>query len=160
NVRTPNASLAASIDADSLSLMGFAFDTANVRLTYRSSAGHVEVALVEGQRRHYSAKGDYALFPDRRQLRLADMRFRFDTISWSLVRPSLIAWGDAGVRVTDLELRNRGNGRIYASGLLPSSGNADFRFEVDEFPVSNIVDISQTDLVMDGMLMVRGAMTG
>ena len=160
DARTPNASLVVGVDADSLSLMGFAFDTMNVRLTYRSPGGHVEVAVVEDQHRQYSAKGDYTFFPDRRQLRLADMRFQFDTAQWMLVRPSLIAWGAPGVRVTDLELRNRGAGRIYANGLLPTSGSADFRLDVDHFPVSNIVDITQTDLVMDGVLTLHGAMTG
>ncbi|MGH9885875.1 MAG: hypothetical protein ACREBE_10120, partial [bacterium] len=36
NARTPNAKLAVALDADSLSAMGFAFDTLNARLTYTS----------------------------------------------------------------------------------------------------------------------------
>ena len=37
-------------------------------------------------------------------------------------RPATLRWGGPGVRVTDFELRNRGNGRIYANGLLPTEG--------------------------------------
>jgi translocation and assembly module TamB len=160
DARTPQAKLVVGLDADSLNLTGFQFDTLKLRLTYASPGGHVEVGVVEDQRRQYSAKGDYTFFPDRKQLRLTDMRFQFDTVQWTLVRPSLIAWGQPGVRVTDFELRNRGSGRIYASGLLPSSGSADFRLEVDRFPISNIVDVTQTDIVMDGVLALRGQMTG
>ncbi len=160
DARTPDAKLVVGLDADSLSLMGFGFDTLNVRLTYHTPGGHVEVGVVEDQHRRYSAKGDYALYPDRKQLRLADMHFQFDTASWTLVRPALIAWGGPGVRVTDLELRNRGIGRVYANGLLPTEGSADLQLEIDNFPVSNIVDIAQTDIPADGVLTLHTMMTG
>jgi translocation and assembly module TamB len=160
DARTPEVSVAVGFDADSVSVMGFAFDTVNVRLTYRTPGGRIEVAAIEDQHRQYSAKGDYAFFPDRKQIRLADMRFQFDTAQWTLVRPSLIAWGGPGVRVTDLELRNRGAGRVYANGLLPTSGSADFRVDIDNFPISNIVDIAQTDIPIAGVLTLHGTMRG
>src|SRR5262249_42118322 len=36
DARTPDASLTVGLDADSVSVMGFAFDTVNVRLTYHT----------------------------------------------------------------------------------------------------------------------------
>ena len=160
NARTPNASLAVGVDADSLSVMGFAFDSLVGRLTYRTPGGHVELGIIEDQHRRYSAKGDYALYAAQKELRLADMKFQFDTVTWTLMRPSLVTWGGPGVRVTDFELRNRGSGRMYANGLLPSEGSADFRLEVDQFPLSNLVDITQTDVRLNGLLMLHTNMTG
>jgi translocation and assembly module TamB len=160
HARTPQSKLAVGIDADSVSAMGFAFDSLSARLTYASPGGHVEVAVIQDKNRQYGATGDYALYPDRRELRLADMTFRFDTAYWTMTRPSEIRWGGAGIRVVDLELKNRGDGRIYANGLLPTSGVADFRLDVDNFPVSNVADILQTDLNVSGVATVHGTMTG
>jgi translocation and assembly module TamB len=160
NVRTPQSKLALGLDAAGVSAMGFAFDTVNARLTYASPGGHVELAVIQGNNREYSANGDYALYPDRRELRLADMRFRFDTAYWALSRPTLIAWGGPGIRVNDLELRNRGNGRIYANGLLPTNGVADFRLDVDNFPVANVMDLVQSDVDLTGVITLHGTMAG
>jgi translocation and assembly module TamB len=160
NARTPSAKLAVAVDADSLSAMGFAFDTASARLTYESSGGHVEVLVTQGDKRQYGANGDYTLHTDQSELRLADMTFRFDTAFWHMPHPAAIQWGGPGVRVTNFELVNRGNGRIYANGLLPTSGVADFRVDVDNFPVSNIIDIVQTDIDATGVITLHGTMNG
>jgi translocation and assembly module TamB len=160
NARTPQAKLAVGVDADSVSAMGFAFDTASARVTYSPSGGHVELLVTQDQSRQYSARGDYALYPDRRELRLADMTFRFDTTYWSMPHQSLVTWGGPGVRVDDFELRNRGRGRLYANGLLPTSGVANFTLDIDEFPVSNVSDILQSDVDVTGVFSLHGAMTG
>lgn len=161
NARTPQSKLVAAVDADSVSAMGFAFDTVNARVTYESPGGHVELQVVQDNKRQYGLRGDYALYTDRNELRIADMTFQFDTTFWSMERPAMVQWGGPGIRVTDFELRNRrGTGRIYASGLLPTEGVADFRLDVDDFPVGNIVDIAQTDIDVTGVLTLHGTMTG
>ncbi|HEY6828632.1 MAG TPA: translocation/assembly module TamB domain-containing protein [Gemmatimonadaceae bacterium] len=160
NARTPQAKLAVGLDADSVSAMGFAFDSVSARVTYASPGGHAELSVLQGKNRQYAASGDYALYPDRRELRLANMTFRFDTTFWAMTRPSAVTWGGPGVRVIDLELKNRGDGRIYANGLLPTSGVADFRLDIDNFPVSNVADILQTDIEVAGVATLHGTMTG
>ncbi|HEY9228203.1 MAG TPA: translocation/assembly module TamB domain-containing protein, partial [Gemmatimonadaceae bacterium] len=162
NARTPNGKLAIAVDADSLSAMGFAFDSAMVRFSYEqpNRDGRIEVVAVQDRHREYSAKGDYKLTRDRGELELANMTFRFDTAFWSMPHSARVQWGPPGVRVTDFELRNRNSGRIYADGLLPAQGNADLQVEIDNFPIGNIVDAAQTDFEMSGVLMLRGTMTG
>ncbi|MEO7086307.1 MAG: translocation/assembly module TamB domain-containing protein [Gemmatimonadaceae bacterium] len=159
-VRTPKAELSASADLDTASIMGFAFDTVSAKATYTPAGGHVELSIGQGENRQYAAKGDYALFPDRKELNLANLAFRFDTATWTMTRPSKIQWGDPGLRVTDFELRNRGNGRIYANGLLPTKGTADFALTIENFPVTNIVDITQTDLKVTGVANLKATATG
>jgi translocation and assembly module TamB len=160
NARSSRSKLVLAVDADSVSAMGFAFDTASLRLTYASPGGHVELAVRQGDRREYGARGDYALYPDRKELQLADMTFRFDTTYWSMPHPAMVAWGGPGIRVDHFELRNRGEGRIYANGLLPTSGVADFTLDVDQFPIGNIADIVQSDVDVTGVLMLHGSMKG
>ncbi len=127
HVRTPESKISVAIDAGGVTAMGFAFDTVTARVTYASPGGHVDLAVTQGNNRRYGADGDYELYPDRKVLRMANMRFQFDTAYWALTHASTIQWGGPGIRVTDLELRNRGDGRIYADGLLPTNGVADFR---------------------------------
>lgn len=160
HARTPQSKLILAVDADSLSAMGFAFDTASVRLTYAKPGGHIELAVRQGDQREYGARGDYALYPDRKELQLTDMTFRFDTTYWSMPHPALVAWGGPGLRVDHFELRDRGQGRLYANGLLPTNGVANFTLDVDQFPIGNIADILQTNIDATGVLMLHGSMTG
>ena len=107
----------------------------------------------QGNNRQYGAKGDYALYPDRKELKLADMTFRFDTAYWSMPHPGLIQWGGPGIRVTNFELRNRTNGRVYANGLLPTSGVADFALRRRQLSRCRTSSTScKRDIDMTGML--------
>ena len=160
HARTPQSNLAVGVDAAGVSAMGFAFDTANVRASYASPGGHIELVVTQAGNRQYAAKGDYALYADRKELRLANMTFKFDTALWSMPHESAMQWGGRGLRVTNLELRNRGNGRVYANGLLPTSGVGDFTLDLDNFPVVNVVDLVQTDVDVTGIATLRGTMNG
>lgn len=160
NARTPRSNLVLALDGDSLAVGGFWFDTAAVRLSYQKPNGHVEVAIRQGGDRDYGLRGDFALNPTRNQLRIANMTLRFDTAYWAAPHPSLIQWGGPGIQVTDFELRNRGNGRVYANGLLPTKGVADFALDIDNFPVANIVDLLQSDVNATGLVTIHGSMTG
>ncbi len=160
NARTPQAKMSVAVDAGKVSAMGFAFDTVNARLTYAEPGGHVELVVGQGDSRQYSARGDYDFNPDRKELRLATMRFQFDTTVWAMAHPGAIRWGGPGVQVENIELRNGGSGRVYANGLLPTEGVADFRLDVDSFPVATIVDIAQTDVDMTGIISLHGTMGG
>jgi hypothetical protein len=160
HARTPRSNLAVGVDAGGVSAMGFAFDSANVRGSYASPGGHIEVVVTQAGNRQYAAKGDYALYTDRKELRLANMTFRFDTAYWTMPHESEMQWGGPGLRVTKLELRNRGNGRIYANGLLPTNGVGDFTLDVDNFPVANVVDLVQTDVDVTGIATMHATMNG
>jgi hypothetical protein len=45
--RTPQSKLAVGVDADSVSAMGFAFDSVSARVTYASPGGHVELDVLQ-----------------------------------------------------------------------------------------------------------------
>ncbi len=160
-VRTDRTTFNVGVRADSVSAMGFAFDSVSGRLTYADSKGHAEAALHQEGNREYSASGDYTVHKDSKELRLADMALRFDTATWRMPRESRFEWGKTGVRVSNFELRNGAKGRVYVNGLIPTSGNgADLRFDVDDFAVANIADITQTDIDATGIINLHGTMGG
>ena len=160
NARTSNAKLAVGLDADSLMVKGFALDAVKGRVTYDKPGGHVDVVVVQDSLRDYQLNADYILASQRNELKVGNLRLRLDTALWASPRPSTINWGGPGVRVTDFELRNRGNGRVYANGLLPTEGVASFTLSVDNFPVGNFVDLLQSDLGLKGNVDLTGAMSG
>jgi translocation and assembly module TamB len=169
-VRTPSSKASVSVSADQLSARGFAFDTVAARVTYaiagpedEGGSGQVELVLMQGDTansRRYAAKGDYALFRDRSELRLADLTLQFDTASWSMPHPDTVQWGKGGVRVSNFELHNRGNGRVRVNGLMPTEGVADLTMDVDNFPVANVMDMVQSDLKATGDVAFHGTMRG
>jgi translocation and assembly module TamB len=140
--------------------MGFGLDTVSFRGTYATSGGHVELAIGQGSARQLAAFGEYALNTDRKELRLASFRVQFDTALWMTPHPAANRWGAPGVQVDSLELRNRGTGRVYANGLLPTEGVADFRLDVDNFPVGDVIDLAESDVDMTGIISVHGSMGG
>jgi hypothetical protein len=160
NARSPESNLVLALDADSVAAMGFWFDTASVRLTFAKPSGHAEVLVRQGSERDYMARGDFTINPDRKIVRLANLTLRLDTVVWTSPHPSTVQWGGPGIQVTDFELRNRGTGRVYAHGLLPTAGVADFTLAVDNFPIGNLTDLVQSDLDLGGILTLRGSMTG
>ena len=160
NARTPQSTVALGLQADSVSTAGFAFDSIDARIGYTSPNGRVEVVVRQGDERDYGLKGDFILDKDHRQLRIADMSLRFDTTRWAATHPATVDWRAAGVQVSDLELRNGQNGRIYISGLLPTEGSANFDLQVDNFEVANLTDLLQSDLELTGLVSLHGRLTG
>jgi autotransporter translocation and assembly factor TamB len=160
DARTPASKLILAADADSVMAGGFALDTVSARLTYENSAGAVEVLVRQDRTRDYMMTGDYTLSTARNELRLADLRVRLDTALWVAARPAEIRWGGPGIQVVDLDLRNRGNGRLYANGLLPTKGTANFQLAIENFPIGNLVDLLQSDVPVTGQVNLSGTMTG
>ena len=162
--KAPFHRFSASANAVQLSVRGFGFDTATARLTYATAGpedeavggrGHVELAVVQvnddsAGNRHYAARGDYALFTDRRELRIAELSLQLDTAHWATPHPDTVQWGKAGIRVGNFEVRNGAGGRVRVNGLVPTNGVADLTVDVDSFPVGNVVDLLQSDVEAKG----------
>ena len=158
--RTVASRLAVGLQGDSLSAGGFALDSLDARVSYHNAAGTAEILVRQGETRDYGLKGEYVLNADRRELRLRDLQLRFDTTMWAATRPAVIAWRSQGVEVTNLELRSGATGRIYANGLLPTKGTANFELAVDNFQVGDLLDLLQSDVQLAGLLTVRGTVQG
>ncbi len=160
NARTPQSMLAVGLDADSVMAGGFALDSVGVRLSYHAPGGHVDVLVRQDDRRDYGLSGDYAISTARNELKIAALRLRLDTALWTSPHPAAIHWGGPGIDVQNLELRNRGNGRVYANGLLPTEGVANFELAVDNFPIGNVMDLIESDVQLSGLITLAGSMSG
>lgn len=151
--RTPRATAVVAVKAESVSAAGFAFDSADVRLTHSHGSGDF-AAVISRDDQEYGAVARYALHPTHNEVHFSQLALRFDTTVWRGTRPGAIQWGERGIGLRDIELRNQHGGRIYANGLLPTEGRADLYIEVDNLQVADVTALLQAD---PG---VRGIATG
>src|SRR5205085_1685953 len=69
-------------------------------------------------------------------------------------------WGQAGVDVQNLELRNGGNGRIYVNGFVPKQGNANLDIAVDNLDVGDVIALTQSGVNAQGLVSLNVHATG
>jgi translocation and assembly module TamB len=162
NARTPASVMAVGVAGKNVVAGGFAFDSLRTNATYRSAdgGGRVEFAVRQGDERDYGLKGDFFLKPDNRELRIANMQLRFDTTVWQATHPATIQQRPTGIAVQNLELRSGETSRIYANGLLPTSGVANLDVAIDNFQVGDLLDILQSDVDLHGLVTLHGSMRG
>ncbi|HEX8850140.1 MAG TPA: translocation/assembly module TamB domain-containing protein [Gemmatimonadaceae bacterium] len=160
NARTPQSTLAVGAQLDAASLKGFALDSVDARVSYANSRGQLDFGVWQDHVREYSIAGDYVIDVNGKELRLARTQLRFDTTTWRGTQTATIRWGQRGLQVHSLELRNASNGRIFADGTIPTSGNADLRFAIDNFALQDIAGLLQTDLELAGITSVSGQVQG
>jgi translocation and assembly module TamB len=160
DARTAQSKMAVALRGDTISAAGFAFDSLVADLSYVKPTGSIGVRIRQGGERDYALHGDFTLDKARNELRLADMTLRFDTTTWRTTHPSAVRWGGRGTEVVNFELVNGPSRRIYANGLLPTEGRANFDFEVKEFAVENLAELLQSDLPITGRVSLEAHVEG
>jgi translocation and assembly module TamB len=131
---------------------GFDLDSVHARIGYTKPQGTAELTVVQNATDVYSLNADYLLNKVRNELKLNRMQLRFDSTVWASTGPSTVHWGEAGVDVDKLELKNQGIGRIFVDGLIPRSGNANVQVAVDNFAVEDIISLTQSGIDARGLV--------
>ncbi len=157
---TTTGALAFAASTDSVVASGFALDSVDVRGTYRGSSGTAQVAVVQETGRSYNARADYAILGDRKELRFADLRLRFDTVVYAATQPGAVRYGPRGLEVVGLELTNGVGGRVAIDGRLPTTGPIDLRVGVTNFQVADALGIVQSDVPFRGLVSMDARLTG
>ena len=159
DARTPQSKMTVAVRGDTISALGFAFDSLAADLSYLKPNGSIGVRIRQSDLRDYALSGDFTIDHERNELRLADVALRFDTTTWKTTHSSKVRWGARGIEVVDLELIH-GSGRIYANGLLPTEGRADFDLQVRGFAVENVAELLQSDLPVTGQVSLDAHVEG
>jgi translocation and assembly module TamB len=157
---TPQSKMTVAVRGDTISAAGFAFDSLAADLSYLKPNGSIGVRVRQNDQRDYALNGEFTLDKERNELRLADVTLRFDTTSWRTTHASKIHWGGRGIEVVDLELVNGPGRRIYANGLLPTEGQANFDLQVRDFAVENVAELLQSDLAVTGRVNLDAHVEG
>ncbi|MEO5817666.1 MAG: translocation/assembly module TamB domain-containing protein [Gemmatimonadaceae bacterium] len=157
---TKTSKVTTNLRADTVSAFGFAFDSLSADLSYLAPSGTVKIGVRQGSLRTYSLEGDFTLDKDRNELRLKDVALRFDSTLWTSTHASTIRFGASGIEVVNLELTSGPGRRIFANGLLPTKGTANFDLEVTDFAVENVAELLQSDLLLRGRLSLDAHVSG
>jgi translocation and assembly module TamB len=152
NALTPRSHVDITASAARVVAGGFDLDSVHARVGYTKPQGTAELTIVQNAQDEYSLNADYLLNKVRNQLRLNRMQLRFDSTVWASTGPSVVHWGEAGVDVDKLELRNQGIGRIFVDGLIPRNGQANLEVAVDNFAVEDIISLAQSDIDARGLV--------
>ncbi len=157
---TKQSKSSAAVQAEAVSAYGFTFDSLEASFGYAAPNGTVAVRVRQGADLNYALSGEFTLDTARNELRLAQVKLRFDSTTWASTHVSSLRFGASGLEVTNLELVSGPGRRIYANGLLPSKGTANFDFEVTDFAVEDVAQLLQSDLPLTGRLNLDAHVTG
>jgi translocation and assembly module TamB len=160
NALTPQSRVIINANANELTTAGFNLDSVQLKVNYQKPLGTLALEVHQDTQNDYAANANFVLNKDRNELRLNDLRLRFDTTVWASTQPAGIHWGPRGIDVERLELRNQRNGRIFVNGLLPKEGPANFEIAVDNFAVEDLVALTQSDIDARGLVSLDMRATG
>lgn len=152
NALTPQSRVTVNANATGLVASGFTLDSVQAKVSYQKPLGTIAIDIHQDTQNSYSANADFTLDKARNELRLNDLKLRFDTTVWASTHPSGIHWGPAGIDVDKLELRNNRTGRIFVNGLIPKQGAANLEVAVDNFAVEDIISLAQSDINAKGLV--------
>ena len=157
---TKQSKASLDLSADSISAYGFSFDSLTAKVGYADPSGTAEVRVRQSSGLDYALNGAFTLDSARNELRLSQVNLRFDSTTWKSTGASTVHFGKYGLDITNLELVSGPGRRIYANGLLPTKGVANFDFEVTDFAVEHVTQLLQSDLPLTGRLDLDAHVTG
>jgi translocation and assembly module TamB len=160
NARTPQSQVRINAQARAVRAAGFDLDSVGAKLTYGKPNGTAQIVVNQDNARTYSANAAFTLDRIRNELKLNDLKLQFDTSVWASTRVASLHWGQAGVEVDNLELRNGADGRIYVDGIIPKEGNANLDIAVDNLNVGDVLALTQSDINARGLISLDVHATG
>ncbi|MSR35386.1 MAG: translocation/assembly module TamB [Gemmatimonadetes bacterium] len=157
-----NGRLAGTIDADSMQVAGRAFSGAHLEVEYAQPRGRLAVQLRRRDAEDYTARAAFELHEKEGRLDLEELALRFDSLTWALERPSVLAWNEQGLRIQNLVLSSPQEPlRIEADGLIPRQGPADLTVRIQGLRLERIASLLQReDLGLEGMVAFYGHVGG
>ena len=160
NARTPQSQVRVNAQARAVNAAGFSLDSVGAKLTYAKPNGTAQIVVSQDNARRYSADAQFTLNKIRNELRLNNLKLQFDTSVWASTRAAAVHWGQAGVEVDSLELRNGPTGRIFVNGLVPKQGSANLDIAVDNLNVGDVIALTQSSINAKGLVSFNVHGTG
>src|SRR6185436_4881959 len=160
NALTPQSQVRVDAQARTVSAAGFNLDSVAAKLTYHKPNGTLQLVVSQDDQRTYAADAAFTLDKIRNELTLNNLKLQFDTSVWASTRAAALHWGQAGIDVQNLELRNGANGRIYVNGFVPKQGNANLDIALDNVNVEDVISLTQSGINARGLVSINIHATG
>lgn len=157
---TPQSRVSAQLSAVNVLAYGFALDTVALTTEYAKPNGNLTLAIRQDSNRVYNATAQFTLDTDHDDLRLDQLRLKFDTTVYASTGPSTIHFGSAGTSIDHFEIRSASSGRVFVNGIIPANGSSDLQVNVTQFEVSNLTALLQSDINVHGLVSVDAHLRG
>ena len=157
---TPQSRVSAQVSAVNIVAAGFALDTVAFTTAYAKPNGNVTIAIRQDSNRVYNATAQFTLDKDRNELRLDQLRLRFDTTLYTSTGPSTIHFDSAGTSIDHFEIRSASGSRVFVNGTIPTNGGVNLQVSVTQFEVANVAELLQSDVNVRGIVSVDARMKG
>jgi hypothetical protein len=141
DARTPQSKMTVAVRGDTISALGFAFDS--LAPTCRTSSRTAASASASGRATCATTRSAATSRSTTSATSCGSPTWRCASTRRPGKTDPSVEGGDgahAAIEVVDLELTH-GSGRIYANGLLPTEGRADFDLQVRGFAVENVAEL-------------------
>ncbi|MEO7102463.1 MAG: translocation/assembly module TamB domain-containing protein [Gemmatimonadaceae bacterium] len=157
---TPQSRVAAQASGVNVLAMGFALDTVSFTANYSHPNGDVTLKIFQDSKRAYNATAQFTLDKDRDDLRLDQLRMRFDTTVYASTGPSTIHFSPTGTAIDHFEIRSQSGSRVFVNGEIPEKGDVDLDVSITQFEARNITALLQSDIPAHGLFSVEARMHG
>ena len=160
NALTPRSSVSAQASAVNVLAMGFALDTVAFTSSYSKPDGNLTLSIHQDSNRVYTATAQFVLDKDRDELRLAQLRLKFDTTVYASTGPATIRFDSGGIGIDHFEIRSPTGGQVTVNGVIPANGAANLQVYVTQFEIANITALLQSDVSVRGLVSVDAHLQG
>ncbi len=130
-------------------------------MSQRKGDGTLDIQRRRNER--YFVAGAFALDSVGGEVDLEDGSVQIQDLSWTLRRPTRIAWDSASVAVDSLQFDRVGDDPMHlvADGTITRGGNSDFRLDMEGFHIEHAMQIAQREDIdiaghLDLSLTVQG----
>ncbi len=154
------------LDADlrDVRAAGTAFDTLSARARYHGLRGDGTGEAVVGAQgtgdTGYLADVVFELSPERKEVRIADLTLRYDTVTWQMTQPGTVSWANDEIHVASIDFRSDVGGSVRLDGRLPVDGSGDLNVVVEELEIAQFTALLQLDRDAAGLLNVDANVRG
>jgi autotransporter translocation and assembly factor TamB len=160
NALTPQSRVSAQVSAVNVLALGFALDTIAFTSSYAKPNGNLTISVHQDSNRVYTATAQFTLDKDHDELRLDQLRLKFDTTVYASTGPATIRFDSGGIGIDHFEIRSATGGRVYVNGVIPANGDADLELHVTQFEVGDITELLQSDINVRGLVSVDAHISG
>ncbi|MDH5759565.1 MAG: translocation/assembly module TamB [Gemmatimonadota bacterium] len=134
-------------DVSGLYWSHWSMHSGSLEFVAREGSGEGALTITRAPGEVYMARGAMALDSLGGHIRLDDASMQFDSVVWSLVRPTEADWRDRSLTVPGFELRRPGTSdmAIRASGVLSTEDASDFLLEVEDVQLQRLARLLQRE---------------
>ncbi|HEY8310047.1 MAG TPA: hypothetical protein VIG47_05790, partial [Gemmatimonadaceae bacterium] len=157
---TPQSHVGAQVSAVDVFAAGFALDTVAFTAAYAKPNGNLTLAIHQDSNRVYNATAQFTLNKDSNEVRLDQLRLRFDTTVYASAGPSTIHFGSAGTSIDHFDIRSPAGGRVFVNGTIPTNGPSNLQVDITQFEVSNLSELLQSEFEARGLFSVDARLGG